>query len=62
MISALHGISPIISIDRNAETALHRQVYDGFRSAIIVENFALEDRRRLCEEIPRWPSLPLCDF
>jgi GntR family transcriptional regulator/MocR family aminotransferase len=35
MIAPLAGISPIISIDRNAESPLHRQVYDEFRSAIL---------------------------
>lgn len=29
------GISPIITVDRNAATPLHRQVYDGFRVAIL---------------------------
>src|SRR5690242_8282323 len=29
------GISPIISIDRNAATALHQQVYDAYRTAIL---------------------------
>lgn len=29
------GLLPVFSIDRNARTPLHRQIYDGFRSAIL---------------------------
>lgn len=29
------GLLPVFSIDRNAKTPLHRQIYDGFRSAIL---------------------------
>jgi GntR family transcriptional regulator/MocR family aminotransferase len=47
------GISPAISIDRNAGTPLYRQVYDGYRSAI------LEGRLRAGERIPSTRTLAL---
>ena len=35
MPNSVSGISPIIRIDRRAKTQLHKQVYDGFRTAIL---------------------------
>ncbi|MGH9604577.1 MAG: PLP-dependent aminotransferase family protein [Terracidiphilus sp.] len=35
MKNSLAGISPLISIDRNSATPLHKQVYDGYRAAIL---------------------------
>src|SRR5579862_2738787 len=40
------GILPIVAIDRKLSTPLHRQIYDGFRSAI------LDGRLRPGQRIP----------
>jgi GntR family transcriptional regulator / MocR family aminotransferase len=47
------GISPAISVDRNAATPLYRQVYDGYREAI------LAGRLRAGERIPSTRALAL---
>src|SRR5215472_13848957 len=46
MKRAASGILPLVAIDRKASAPLHRQVYDGFRSAI------LEGRLRPGQRIP----------
>src|SRR5947209_5861545 len=46
MKRAASGILPLVAIDRKTSTPLHRQVYDGFRSAI------LEGRIRPGQRIP----------
>src|SRR5436309_9270634 len=46
MKRAASGILPLVAIDRKTSTPLHRQVYDGFRSAI------LEGRLRPGQRIP----------
>lgn len=57
------GIAPIISIDRTAETPLHRQIYDGFRAAILRGDLRpgqpVPSSRELAFEIPvsRFPVL-----
>src|SRR5215831_14071298 len=40
------GILPVVSVDRNAGLALHRQIYDSFRAAI------LDGRLRPGQRIP----------
>src|SRR5579864_4953559 len=40
------GILPLVAVDRTLSTPLHRQIYDGFRSAI------LEGRFRRGQRIP----------
>jgi GntR family transcriptional regulator/MocR family aminotransferase len=35
MRSPAAGVSPIISIDRNSQVPLHKQIYDGYRGAIL---------------------------
>src|SRR5215467_14428706 len=39
------GIAPIIAVDRNAPKALHRQIYDAYRSAIV--KGSLRPRQRI---------------
>src|SRR5215470_17533726 len=46
MKRAASGILPLVAVDRKASAPLHRQVYDGFRSAI------LEGRLRPGQRIP----------
>lgn len=40
------GIPPVIAVDRRAPLALHRQIYDGYRAAIV------EGRLRPGQRIP----------
>ena len=47
------GISPVVTINRKAETPLYRQVYEAFRSAI------MDGRLRAGERIPSTRSLAL---
>src|SRR5215470_16278450 len=46
MKRAASGILPVLAIDRTSSISLHRQIYDGFRSAI------LEGRLRPKQRIP----------
>src|SRR5258708_23232355 len=56
-------VSPIIAIDRNAGMPLHRQVYDGYREAILRGDLApgqkIPSSRELASEIQvsRFPVL-----
>src|SRR5215470_3677896 len=47
------GISPVVTINRRAETPIYRQVYEAFRSAI------MDGRLRAGERIPSTRALAL---
>src|SRR5579859_4976688 len=57
------AVSPIIAIDRDAGTPLHRQVYDGYRDAILRGDLTpgqkIPSSRELASEIKisRFPVL-----
>ncbi len=38
------GFSPVIAVDRKAGKPLHRQIYDGYRAAIVVRNLCAGQR------------------
>src|SRR5262245_18997524 len=53
MRRAVSGIVPILTLDRRSRTPLYRQIYEGFRGAI------LERRLRAGQRIPSTRSLTL---
>src|SRR5215469_9302238 len=53
MRKAASGFSPVIAIDRKSPKPLHRQVYDGFRLAILRHNL------RVGQKLPSTRSLAL---
>ena len=44
MAKVSEAIAPVIAVDRKASAPLHRQVYDGFRTAIVRGNLRAGQR------------------